>query len=61
MPYKELEPLFLTLRSAGYHECLHPRVTSIGKCMDCGAMFYDGKWMGGHLEYRRLAIQYEVV
>jgi len=60
MPYKELAPLFLMLRSAGYQECLHPRITSMGKCMDCGAESYHSKWVGGHFEYRRLPLQYEV-
>lgn len=60
MPIREITPLFRTLRSAGYQKCEHPRTSSIKKCMDCGADFYDGHWIGGHMEYQRLPIQYEV-
>lgn len=59
MPYKHLDGLFTTLREVGYQQCAHPRVTG-DKCLDCGAHRQGRYWLGGHLEYHREPIQYEV-
>ena len=56
--YDEIEPIFPTLRSAGYHSCAHPR-TEGDVCADCGAVHQGATWIGGHLESRRRIIHME--
>ena len=54
-PPGRVEPLFATLRKAGYGQCAHPRLDRSGACADCGAALAPGSTglIGGSLDFAR--------